>query len=249
MDEHEKSCLITGAAGDIGKALVEAFSKNGFRVVALDITPKPSDVAAHRYVRADLAKFALNATYATRVVERVRTAISGTQLGVLVNNAATQIVKPVSEISRADWGQTLAVNVSAPFFLTQALLPELTEARATVVNVSSIHARLTKPDFVAYATSKAALSAMTRAMAVELGQSVRVNAVEPAAIDTSMLRAGLRRPGDVRRLKNYHPTGSIGEPRDVAQAVVRLVDAPQGFMNGSVVPLDGGISGRLHDPF
>lgn len=249
MGEHERSCLVTGTAGDIGKALVDAFATKGFRVVALDIKSNPPDVAAHSYIQADLARFVSSATYAGRVVERIRTAISGTQLGVLVNNAATQIVKPVSEISRADWSQTLAVNISAPFFLTQALLPELTEAAATVVNVSSIHARLTKPDFVAYATSKGALTAMTRAMAVELGRSVRVNAVEPAAIDTAMLRAGLRRPADVRRLKNYHPTGNIGDPRHVAEAVLRLVDAPGGFMNGSVVPLDGGISGRLHDPF
>lgn len=249
MDEYERSCLITGAAGDIGKALVDAFSKRGFRVVALDIQPSPSDVAAHSYIRADLARFVSSATYADRVVERIRKAIFGTQLGVLVNNAAIQIVKPVSDISRADWSQTLAVNVSAPFFLTQALLPELTEAAATVVNVSSIHARLTKPDFVAYATSKAALTAMTRAMAVELGQSVRVNAVEPAAIDTAMLRAGLGDSTSVRRLKNYHPTRNIGKPIDVAEAVIRLVDAPDGFMNGSVMQLDGGISGRLHDPF
>ena len=249
MAERERSCLITGAAGDIGNALVDAFSKRGWQVVALDIRPCRSGSAAHRYIRADLARFTSSAAYAVRVLERIRGAISGTSLGALVNNAAVQIVKPVSELSRADWSTSLAVNVSAPFFLTQALLPELTETKATVVNVSSIHARLTKPDFVAYATSKAALSAMTRAMAVELGTSVRVNAVEPAAIDTAMLRAGLQRPRDVYRLRKYHPTGGIGRPCEVAEAVLRLVDAPHDFLNGAVLPIDGGISGRLHDPF
>ena len=249
MAERARSCLITGAAGDIGNALVDAFSRKGWQVVALDIRPCPSDAVAHRNVRADLARFASSETYAARVLQRIRAAIAGTSLGALVNNAATQIVKPVPDLSRTDWSKSLAVNVSGPFFLTQALLPELMEAKAAVVNVSSIHARLTKPGFVAYATSKAALTAMTRAMAVELGAAVRVNAVEPAAIDTAMLRAGLQRARDVHRLKKYHPTGCIGRPSEVAEAVLQLVEAPHQFMNGAVLPIDGGIGGRLHDPF
>ena len=94
-----------------------------------------------------------------------------------MNNAAVQILAPADAITFDQWRETLDTNLLAPFLLTQALLPELERGRGSVVNVASIHANLTKPGFVAYATSKAALVGLTRSLAVDLGGRVRVNAV------------------------------------------------------------------------
>jgi NAD(P)-dependent dehydrogenase (short-subunit alcohol dehydrogenase family) len=117
------------------------------------------------------------------------------------------------------------------------------------VHIGSIHSQLTKPGFTAYATSKAALAGLTRAMAVELGGTVRVNAIQPAAIATPMLEAGF---ADAPHLKSqldaFHPTGAIGSPADVARAVLFLLDPVNSFLNGCVLPLGGGIHSRLHDP-
>src|SRR3546814_5507046 len=109
-----------------------------------------------------------------------------------------------------------------------------------VLNIRSIHARLTKPGFAAYATSKAALSGLTRAMAVELGSRVRVNAIEPAAIATPMLRAGFAdNENGYRQLNDLHPSGNIGSPDELAQLARLLIASDNNFLNGAEI-------GRAH---
>lgn len=241
--------LVTGAAGGIGQSLVRAFAESGYAVIGVDRAVRPDSLPCEHFIECDLAQTAKDAGYAAGVFGDVRAALAGRSLAALINNAAAQVVAPVPTLTRQDWDQTLAVNLLAPFFWAQAFLPELEAAHGMVLNVSSIHARLTKQGFVAYATSKAALSGMTRAMAVELGARVRVNAIEPAAIDTPMLRAGFS--GDeagYSRLKSFHPTETIGNPDELARFVRTLVEFSGGFANGSVIAFDGGIGGRLHDP-
>jgi len=241
--------IITGAAGGIGQALVRAFADAGHAVIATDLIASPPKLRAEHYAVCDLRRMVIDEVYALAIVSSIRQSLDGRPLAALVNNAAVQILKSADALSREDWHATLDVNVLAPFFLAQAFLPELASARGTVLNISSIHARLTKPSFVAYATSKAALSAMTRAMAVELGASVRVNAIEPAAISTEMLRAGFAgNLQDYARLENHHPSGAIGNPDDLARFAVAVTATPGCFLNGAVLGFDGGIAGRLHDP-
>jgi NAD(P)-dependent dehydrogenase (short-subunit alcohol dehydrogenase family) len=130
-----------------------------------------------------------------------------------------------------------------------AFKDELAANAGSFLAISSIHERLTKPGFVAYATSKAALSGMVRAMAVELGGTVRCNAICPAAIATPMLVAGFEgRPDALAALNAYHPVGRLGQPEEVAAAAVYACSDAAGFLNGSCIDLSGGISGRLHDP-
>jgi NAD(P)-dependent dehydrogenase (short-subunit alcohol dehydrogenase family) len=118
-----------------------------------------------------------------------------------------------------------------------------------VINIASIHALLTKPRFSAYATSKSALIGLTRALAVELGGRVRVNAISPAAIATPMLESGFSEdPEGLNRLAAYHPSACIGVPDDVARAALCLAEVKGAFLNGAIVGVDGGIGARLHDP-
>jgi NAD(P)-dependent dehydrogenase (short-subunit alcohol dehydrogenase family) len=176
-------------------------------------------------------------------------ALERAHLGVLVNNAAVQILGRAEELSAAAWETTLRVNVTAPFLLAQALLPQLEAGAGSVVNMSSIHAAATKPGFTAYATSKAALVGLTRAMAVDLGARVRVNAICPAAIATPMLLEGFKDdPGALAALAGMHPLGRIGTPEEVAHAAVFLASPAAAFVSGAVLGVDGGIGGRLHDP-
>lgn len=241
--------VVTGAAGGIGQALTHAFAEGGHAVIGVDVAPAPVDSPGEHHVVCDLALMAADEVYADEVFAVVREALRGRPLLALVNNAAVQVLRPVPTLNRDAWRCTLDVNLLAPFLWTQALLPELSATHGCVLNISSIHARLTKPGFVAYATSKAALSGMTRAMAVELGSKIRVNAIEPAAIDTAMLRAGFAdNPAGYRELTLYHPTRAIGSPEDMAVLARAIVDQPGGFANGSVIAFDGGIGAVLHDP-
>ena len=241
-----RAAIITGAAGGIGAALCRSFRLSGYRVIATDLSgPAGGDA----FVAADLNRFARDDEYRAEIVTALTTELGGDELHVLVNNAAVQVLGGVEALGADDWHTTLDVNLVAPFLLAQAFLGALEAAGGSVVNVSSIHERLTKPGFVAYATSKAALAGLTRAMAVDLGPRVRVNAVAPAATGTPMLEAGFDGQPDLRaELDRHHPAGRIGTPDEVAESVTFLASDRARFITGTVLGIDGGIAARLHDP-
>lgn len=240
--------LITGAGGGIGRALCDGFRSAGWRVIATDapgVTPPP-DV---EFLPQDLTAFAASETKRTEFKSEVLRLLNGAVLAAVVNNAAVQRLSPTQTVTHDDWRLSLDVNLVAPFFLAQLFLEELEAARGSVVNIASIHATQTKPEFVVYATTKAAIAGMTRALAVDLGGRVRVNSIHPAAIRTPMLEAGFEgKREDRRKLDQFHPAGRIGEPDEVARLAVFLASESAGFLTGATVALDGGLSARLHDP-
>jgi NAD(P)-dependent dehydrogenase (short-subunit alcohol dehydrogenase family) len=249
MSDAARYAVVTGAAGGIGRAIVKEFHAAGFRVIATDRQPKPDGMECAHFIQVDVAQTVSDATCAAEVFGQIRELVDDCGLKALINNAAVQILGGVRQLTREDWRQTLDVNLVAPFVWTQGLLNELQQARGSVVNVSSIHARLTKRNFVAYATSKAALSGMTRAMAVDLGGMIRVNAIEPAAIETDMLKAGFAgKEAEYDRLQQFHPQGRIGRTGEVAACALAIVDGRVDFLHGACITLDGGIGGCLLDP-
>jgi len=241
-----KAAVITGAAGGIGTALCKAFKQAGYRTVAVDRQAGETDCEV--FVPVDLDRYCREQEYREEADGRLAQAIGDFSLAVLVNNAAVQILGGTAKLSAADWQTTLNVNLLAPFLLAQALLERLKAGRGSIVNIASIHASLTKPGFVCYATSKAALVGLTRSMAVDIGAKVRVNAICPAAVSTPMLREGFAaRPELLDELAALHPVGRIGEPEEIAAAALFLASEKSGFLNGSILGVDGGIASRLYD--
>lgn len=240
-----KSALITGAAGGVGQALCHKFHAAGYLVIALDEVA----VSGFDSILLDLARFVDDPEYRHERLVALHAQLPSGALDVLVNNAATQIVAPLEVLLPQEICRTMNVNVMAPFFLIKELLEPLRKTSGCVVNIASIHACQTKPGFSAYATSKAALLGMTRALAVELGGSIRVNCISPAAINTPMLRAGFADNQDgYAKLESYHPVGRIGDPGEVAGMALFLASDAAKFINGADIPMDGGIAARLHDP-
>lgn len=250
MANNQIPCaVITGANGGIGQALVRAFELEGYAVIATDLSLPSVDLPSKHFIQADLQQIVIDENYAEERFAEIRKRLNGSPLKVLINNAAIQMLGKVENLTRKDWRTTLEINLLAPFFFAQALLPELEEARGCIINISSIHARLTKREFSAYATSKAALSGLTRSLALEMGDRIRVNAIEPAAIDTEMLKVGFEgRPDEFSQLEGYHPTHCIGKPEEIGRLATMLASEKLSFLNGATVPLDGGIGGCLHDP-
>ncbi|MEO8377105.1 MAG: SDR family oxidoreductase [Candidatus Sumerlaeota bacterium] len=239
--------VVTGATGGIGTAICHVLKDRGFRVIGID--REGGGCAADELFHYDLRDIHRSAATADEVKRRIDV-YTNKKLNLLVNNAAWQVVKKVDDLTREDWDDTMSVNFSAPFFLTQMLLPQLEAARGSVVNIGSIHSQLTKPEFVAYATSKGALVTMTKAMAVELGpRGVRVNAILPAATETAMLRAGFAgKEAAYKALNDVHPLKRIGKPEEIAELVAFLASDQAAFINGSAFGIDGGIGAVLHDP-
>jgi NAD(P)-dependent dehydrogenase (short-subunit alcohol dehydrogenase family) len=175
--------------------------------------------------------------------------IKTTKLKALVNNAAIQILAGMEELEIDDFIASMDINVVAPLVLSKLTFPHLKKNDGSIVNIGSIHSKLTKPGFISYATSKSAISGLTQAMAVDTGSSVRVNAILPAAIETQMLKEGFSgNDKGYQQLCDFHPSGQIGKAEDVAELVYFLVNSSNRFLNGSTIDMTGGIHCRLHDP-
>jgi NAD(P)-dependent dehydrogenase (short-subunit alcohol dehydrogenase family) len=244
-----QAVIVTGALGGIGRALCEEFYSHGFRVIALD--KADGNVSAHLNIKTDIRNLVKDKQKLAELQNHISLFLNTHKINLkgLINNAAVQILASTKKLTVADWEETIETNLLAPFILSKTFLDELELAKGSIINISSIHEKLTKPSFVAYATSKSALSGLTRAMAVDLAGKVRVNAICPAAIGTSMLVSSFEKDADgLAVLGKVHPSGRIGMPEEVAQLARYLVcDSPE-FLNGSCLGLDGGIAGRLHDP-
>jgi NAD(P)-dependent dehydrogenase (short-subunit alcohol dehydrogenase family) len=242
----EKTVLITGANGAIGQGLCRGFKSDGWRVIGSDIE-KNGKSNIDSYISIDLDLLCNDTSYRNQSIEAIINQCHD-GLNTLINNAAIQILNPISELSLQDWKQTINVNLNSVFILIKGLKSKLEQAKGSVINIASIHAQLTKPNFSAYSTSKAGLIGLTKSLSVELGAKIRVNAISPAAISTPMLEAGFSEDQkDRERLDAYHPTKGIGTVDDIVAAALYLSKADV-FINGAIINIDGGINSRLHDP-
>jgi len=246
---NDLAAVITGSAGSIGRALCKVFKASGYKVIGLDIKEK-NGVETDEWLQGDLIRFVADAEYRDELLTALRSASGTSKIGVLCNNAAEQRLARTEDVSMEDWQVSLDVNITAPFLLAQGLVRDLEESDGSIINIASIHARLTKPGFIAYATTKSGLIGLTRALAVDLGGRVRVNAICPAAIDTPMLREGFegRSSSDLDSLRLCHPAGRIGQPSEVAELALWLASPQASFVSGACYEIDGAISSRLHDP-
>lgn len=245
MIEQKKSVLITGVNGGIGSALAFKFHQAGYRVFGLDVQKK-EPVVHMEFFQVDLNKLCNNEEHRKHTSDFLHNKID--HLDVLINNAAIQILGHLDEIKFNDWQTTLNVNLTAPFLLSQMFLSKLEESKGSIINIGSIHQQQTKSNFVSYATSKSALIGLTKSLAVDLQNRVRVNAISPAAIETDMLREGFNFDETaIDELREIHPVRKIGKPDDVANLALYLSSENLGFIHGANIALDGGISSVLKD--
>jgi NAD(P)-dependent dehydrogenase (short-subunit alcohol dehydrogenase family) len=240
MAERQRVLLLTGASRGIGHATVKAFSDAGWRV--LTISRHPFDArcpwdGAKNHIQLDLADIANVQAEMPRLRD-----IVGDGLDALINNAAVSPKRDGGKIqaldmAHADWLHIFNVNFFACVALVQGLRVPLEAARGTVVNMTSIVGSRVHPfASAAYAASKAALWALTRELAADLGRSgVRVNAVSPGEIDTGILS-----PGTETIVERDIPLHRLGKPRDVADLLLFLCSNSATYISGSEIHIDGG---------
>ena len=249
--ESQRTVLITGAAGGIGRATVALFAEKGWRVIGMDRAPFGKNFPSNGlFIQIEVA----NPESMETIFNQVKTITN--DLDALVNNAAIQVAKPLLETSVEEWDMVIANNLRPAFLLSKLTYPFFkTAGGGAIVNVSSVHAVQTSANIAAYAASKGGLLALTRALAIEFASdNIRVNAILPGAVDTPMLRAGLDRGHlagqDVHtRLDNLARktvNGRIGKPEEIAHAIYFLADNTQSsFMTGQALIVDGGATARL----
>ena len=243
VDLSDKVALVTGAGRGIGRAIAGALAGSGAAVAINDIDAASAERAAGelaggtRAFPADVA----DPDAVARLVEAVTVHFG--RLDILVNNAGIEPKAPVLELSIADWGRTLDVNLSAAFYTSQAAGRIMRAAGGgVIVNIASIAGHnIPLPNRASYVASKAGLIGFTRECAREFAAyGIRVNAVCPGVIETEMTAESRSNPAQLEKWLADIPQGRLGQPADVAGLVLFLCSDGAAYLTGQAINVDGG---------
>ena len=241
-NQPRRTLLLTGASRGIGHATVKRFSAAGWRVITCSRHPFPEncpwEMGPEDHIQVDLS----DPADTLRAVDEIKSRLPDGELHALVNNAG---ISPKGaggarlgtlNTPEEDWRRVFQVNFFAPILLARGLLEELKRTHGAVVNVTSIAGSRVHPFAgAAYATSKAALAALTREMAHDFGPlGVRVNAIAPGEIDTSILSPG------TEKLVEQIPMQRLGTPDEVAKIIYVLCTDTSSYLNGAEIHINGG---------
>ena len=219
----DKVAVVTGGARGIGKCIREQFEKAGARVSVIDLIDNDFFVG-------DLADKSTLEEFAAKVIAEYG------HVDYLINNAAPMMAG-LSSCSYEDFEYAQRVGVTAPFYLTKLFAPYFGEG-ACVVNISSSRDRMSQPGTESYTAAKGGISALTHSLAVTLAGRVRVNSISPGWIDTSYT---VYEGADAVQ----QPVGRVGNPLDVAHAVLYLCSDMAGFITGENICIDGGMTKQM----
>jgi meso-butanediol dehydrogenase/(S,S)-butanediol dehydrogenase/diacetyl reductase len=234
--------LVTGSTRGIGRATAELFLAKG------------ADVILHGRNTDDIARVAARLGNSDRVTgyvadlsrrsETMRLAEEVGEVDVLVNCAGIYIEKSIADSDEAFFVHSLEINLTAGFLLARSLLPALRDRRGVIVNVSSDAGLLGYSGSAVYSASKGAVIGLTKALAVELAPAVRALCVCPGSVATDMMENAVKATSDPeaarRQWASYSMLGRVGEPREIAEAIVFAASPAASFATGSIIAIDGG---------
>lgn len=236
-----KTALVTGGASGIGEATARAFAEAGASVVIIDLNEARARDLAQSLHKAKAYRCDItNEAEVNTLFQQID------RLDILVNNAGIGLVGGIQETELPDFQKLFKVNVEGTFLVTRAALPKLIAAHGSVVNIGSVAGLVGVKRRFAYCGTKGAIVAMTRQLAVDFPTEIRVNCIAPGTVDTPFVEGYLEKyhkheKDKVRaELNQRQPIGRLGKPEEIARLALYLCSPAAEFMNGAVVPMDGG---------
>lgn len=242
----DKVAIITGAGSGNGRGIALRLAEEGARVVIADVSETGAQETAALAIELGVETLVVRVDVSRR--EQVEAMLAATlerfgQIDILVNNAGVESMAPFLELAEAEWDRVLGVNLKGPFICTQAVAKEMAKAGrgGKVVNIASICAAVALVGEAHYIASKGGLLMLNKAMALDLAAyNINVNAVGPGVIETAMTANSLSSPARVEMFFNHIPLKRIGQPRDIANAVLFLASAEADYITGTILYVDGG---------
>ncbi|HEY4678533.1 MAG TPA: SDR family oxidoreductase [Candidatus Angelobacter sp.] len=246
MRLNGKVAIITGGGSGIGKAIAQAFVREGAKVVIAGRDSNKLEAAVTE-IGGDCVAISADVSSANDVQKLVSAAIEKfKRIDILVNNAAVLLPGTAESISEEDFDQTFAINVRGLWLMSRAVLPHMRAANGgSIVNIASVLSLVGARNRVAYASSKGAVMAMTKAMALDhAAENIRVNCICPGIVATEMVAKFNADEAARRQREAMHPMGRFGQPEDVASPAVFLASDESGWTTGSVLTIDGGYNAQ-----
>lgn len=236
-----RKALVTGGASGIGEAACRVLAAAGASVLIVDVERSRAEkLAAELPGSSPLACDISDEPMVREMFAGIRS------LDILVNNAGIGLVGSVEETELADFQRLFRVNVEGMFLVTRNALPLLVASRGCIVNVGSVAGLVGVKRRFAYCATKGAVVAMTRQLAVDYPTQIRVNCVCPGTVDTPFVEAYLEKYHKHEKekiraeLNQRQPVGRLGRPEEIAHLILYLASPEAGFVNGSIISIDGG---------
>jgi len=232
-----KTIIVTGAGSGIGAAAAQRFDAEGGHVVLVGRTASKLDAVAKGL--KDAEPWPMDAGVSDdwyKLADHLHSA--GRHADVVVNNAFVLEKLPAHELTEASWDRQIAVDLSAVYYSVRAFMPDLIAAKGNIVNVASVHGIISWKLHPAYAASKGGMLALTRQLAIEYGDNVRVNSVVPGPIVTPIWDEVTQDELDLTATETA--LGRMGTPEEVAAAIAFLASDDASFITGAQLVVDGG---------
>ncbi|MFB6097919.1 MAG: SDR family NAD(P)-dependent oxidoreductase [Salinibacter sp.] len=246
----DKIAIVTGGGNGIGQAAAEMLAAEGAQVAVTDIDTENGQETADRISEGGGEAIFREHNVASESDWEAVVAATQESFGVpdvLVNNAGIYHIEPLDEMSVEDWRNLMEINVDGVWLGMKYCTPLMkAQGRGSVINLSSVAGLVGVANHACYGASKGAVRTMTKDAAIELAsEGVRVNSIHPAYIDTQMADYGAEKQDASKEdLDAMHPIGHMGEPDDVAYAVVYLASEESKFVTGAELVLDGGFTAQ-----
>jgi len=243
-----KNIIVTGGAQGIGKIISKQLLKKGFCVSVFEIDEEAILEFRNEASSENIAFFKTDVSDEEGVQKSINESVVRLgNISGLINNAAIQIDKPITELTLEEWNRVIGTNLTGAFLCAKHATPFLRNSKGSIINISSTRAFQSEPNTEAYSASKGGILALTHSMAMSLSPEIKVNCISPGWIDVS----GIKKKSKANQIElceadlSQHPAGRVGKPQDIANMVLFLLNPENDFITGQNFIIDGGMTKKM----